>query len=199
MKQNNEYVLLDYEFSDGKKKLKVVLTYFNDLPKVDIREYYFDDKDNTFKHSKKGIQLDALKAEALRVALEKNSSIIDHHLINSSLESWVHQIRKIETKADFFSNYEFYKTKSIGAEEEIIFNMNHPFGNKINEIEVSLKENKSSLLVCNQLLTMIKSLLITYNQSLSQFDENAKVTVSDFLQDHNQTWSSLLKRIKIVE
>ena len=199
MKQNNEYTLLDYEFANGRKKLMVVLTYFNDLPKIDIREYYFDENEKVFKHTKKGVQLDTQKAEALRAALEQNSSIIDQHLISEQLENWVHQIRKIETSADFFSNYEFFKTKSAGGIEEIIFNSNHPIGKKINEFEIKIKENTSDKQMSSELLNIIKLLLISYNQSLSQFDEAAKVNVADFIQDHNQTWSSLLKRIKIVE
>jgi hypothetical protein len=199
MKLNNEYTLLDYEFANGRKKLKVVLTYFNDLPKIDIREYYFDESDSTFKHSKKGIQLDAQKAEALKAALEQNTSIIDQHLLSDQLESWVHQIRKIETSSDFFSNYEFYKTKSSGGIEEIIFNSNHPFGKKLNELDNQIKENKNEINAPKQLMEILKVLLISYNQAISQFDDNAKVTVSDFIQDHNQTWSSLLKRIKIVD
>jgi hypothetical protein len=43
--------------------------------------------------------------------------------------------------------------------------------------------------------TAINSLLITYKQSLSQYDESAKTHVGDFLQDQNQTWGVLLKRL----
>ena len=76
MNHINEYALLDFDFSNGKKKLKVVLTYFNDVPKIDIREYYRDEDDGTFKHTKKGVQLDPKKAEALRAALEQNVKIL---------------------------------------------------------------------------------------------------------------------------
>ena len=191
MKENREYTLLDFDFSNGNKKLKVVLTYFNEIPKLDIREYYLDKDDGTFKHSKKGIQLDSKKAEALRVALDKNEKIIDKHLVSENLDKWASEIKKIETSADFFSHFEFYKTVSKGNIEEVIFNNNHPFGNKILKLENSIKDNA----VASDLMFLLKCLLISYHHSLSQFDERSKVTIGDFIKDHDQTWSALLNRI----
>jgi hypothetical protein len=191
MNEDKEYPLLDYNFANGKKKLKVILTYFKDIPKIDIREYYFDENDAAFKHSKKGIQLDPKKAEALRTALENNAKIIDKHLISEDLEKWASKIKIIESSADFFSEYEFYKTRSTGQKDEIIFNENHPFGKKIFRMEAEIKNNKNA----EELLQMLKTVLITYSQSLNQFDEESKITVGNFLQDQNQTWASLLKRI----
>jgi len=191
MNQNSEYTLLDFDFSNGRKKLKMVLTYFNDVPKIDIREYYLDADDGTFKHTKKGVQLDPKKAEALRAALEQNAKIIDQHLISDDLDKWASKIKMIETSADFFSHFEFFKTVSTGTKEEIIFNSNHPFGSKILNLEGKIKNDENAV----ELMSLIKCLLISYNHSLSQFDELAKVTVGDFVQDQNQTWSSLLKRI----
>jgi hypothetical protein len=191
MNQSNEYTLLDFEFSNGRKKLKVVLTYFNDVPKIDIREYYLDEGDGIFKHTKKGVQLDSKKAEALRAALEQNAKIIDQHLINDDLDKLANKIKKIETSADFFSHFEFFKTVSTAAKEEIVFNSNHPFGRKVLALESKIKNNENAV----ELMSLIKCLLISYNHSLSQFDELSKITVGDFVQDQNQTWSSLLKRI----
>ena len=191
MKENREYLLLDYNFASGNKKLKVTLTYFKDVPKIDIREYYLDENDDTFKHSKKGVQLDSQKAEALRAALMKNTQIIDRHLLNEDLEKWANQIKTIESSADFFSDFEFYKTKSIANKDEIVFNLNHPFGKKLLNIETKIKNNENA----EELMSLIKCLLISYSHSLSQFDEESKTTVGDFLQDQNQTWSSLLKRL----
>jgi hypothetical protein len=191
MNEANEYPLLDYSFANGKKKLKVILKYFKDVPKIDIREYYFDENDDTFKHSKKGIQLDPMKAEALRAALENNAKIIDQHLISEDLEKWASKIKMIESSADFFSEYEFYKTRSIGQKDELIFNENHPFGKKILKIESKIKDNQDA----EELMVLLKSMLITYNHSLNQFDEESKITVGNFLQDQSLTWASLLKRI----
>jgi hypothetical protein len=191
MKGNNEYLLLDFDFSNGKKKLKAVLTYFNDIPKIDIREYYFDEEDSTFKHTKKGVQLDPKKAEALRAALEQNAKIIDKHLLSEDLEKWSDQIKTIESSADFFSEFEFYKTKSTATKEEIIFNSNHSFGKKIIDIESKIRDNENA----KELMSLLKCLLVSYNHSLSQFDEDSKTSVGDFLQDQNQTWASLLKRL----
>ena len=191
MNQNNEYTLLDFDFSNGRKKLKLVLTYFNDVPKIDIREYYLDDDDGTFKHTKKGVQLDPKKAEALRAALEQNAKIIDQHLISGDLDKWASKIKKIETSADFFSNFEFFKTVSTSSKEEIVFNSNHPFGRKVLALESKIKNDENAV----ELMSLIKCLLISYNHSLSQFDELSKTTVGDFVQDQNQTWSCLLKRI----
>ena len=191
MKEVNEYPLLDYDFANGKKKLKVILTYFKEVPKIDIREYYLDENDATFKHSKKGIQLDPKKAEALRAALESNAKIIDRHLISEDLEKWANEIKTIESSSDFFSEYEFYKTRAIGQKDEIIFNENHPFGKKLLKIESKIKKNEDA----EELMLLLKTMLITYNHSLNQFDEESKTTVGNFLQDQTQTWASLLKRI----
>lgn len=191
MKENKQYPLLDFEFSGGKKKLKLILTYFQDIPKIDIREYYFDEDDDEFKPTKKGIQLDPKKAEALRSALEENATIIDKHLVSKDLQKWVSQIKKIESSDDFFSNFEFFKTKSTGATEEIIFNSNHPFGKKLS----NLKERAKGDDTAKEVLSLIDCLLLSYDHSLSQFDDNAKTTVGDFVQDQNQTWSSLLRRL----
>jgi hypothetical protein len=193
MNQNSEYTLLDFDFANGKKKLKLVLTYFIDVPKIDIREYYLDEVDGIFKHTKKGVQLDPKKAEALRAALEQNANIIDQHLISGDLDKWANKIKKIETSADFFSNFEFFKTVSTATKDEIIFNSNHPFGRKVLALESKIKNDENAV----ELMSIIKCLLISYNHSLSQFDELAKTTVGDFVQDQNQTWSSLLKRIII--
>lgn len=192
MNQNNEYILLDFNFSNGKKKLKVVLTYFNDIPKIDIREYYLDSETNDYKHSKKGIQLDPQKAEALRSALEQNARIIDKHLLSEDLNKWSKNIKKIETSADFFSNFEFFKTISTGSKDEIVFNTNHPFGRKILSFQNKIQNGNEN---ANEMITIINELLISYHHSISQFDESTKITLGDFLQDHNQTWSTLLKRI----
>ena len=143
MNHINEYALLDFDFSNGKKKLKVVLTYFNDVPKIDIREYYRDEDDGTFKHTKKGVQLDPKKAEALRAALEQNVKIIDQHLISDDLEKWARKIKKIETSADFFSHFEFFKVVSSATKEEIVFNSNHLFGRKVLELESKIKNGRS--------------------------------------------------------
>jgi hypothetical protein len=194
MSQNKEYTLLDFDFSNGKKKLKVMLTYFNDIPKLDIREYYLDENDGKFKHSKKGVQLDPKKSEALRAALEENAKIIDQHLLSDDLEKWATKIKKIETSADFFSHYEFFKTVSKGATEEIVFNTNHPFSRRILKLESKIKSDENA----KELMTLLKALLISYNNSLSQFDEQSKVTVGDFIQDTNQTWSTLLKRLSVL-
>lgn len=191
MKENKEYTLLDYEFSKGNKKLKLVLTYFRGTPKIDIREYYLDRNDMIFKHSKKGIQLDAQKAEALRSALEQNALIIDKHLINADLDQWLKQIKKIETYSDFFSHYEFYKTKSTGSQELVIFNSNHPFGKRIIDLKKMIAGNGAATEIMNLMLI----LLLSYNNALCQFDEETKITVGDFIQDQHQTWSSLLKRM----
>ena len=191
MNQINEYALLDFDFSNGKKKLKVVLTFFNDVPKIDIREYYRDEDDGTFKHTKKGVQLDPKKAEALRVALEQNAKIIDQHLISDDLEKWARKIKKIETSADFFSHFEFFKVISSATKEEIVFNSNHLFGRKILALESKIKNDENAV----ELMSLFKCLLISYNHSLSQFDEQSKITVGDFIQDQNETWSSLLKRL----
>lgn len=193
MNQNNEYTLLDFDFSNGKKKLKLVLTYFNDVPKIDIREYYLDEEDGNFKHTKKGVQLDPKKAEALRAALEQNAQIIDKHLLSDDLDKWASKIKKIETSADFFSHFEFFKTVSTGTKEEIIFNTNHPFGRRVLNLESKIKNNENA----KELMTLLKELLISYNHSLSQFDEQSKTTAGDFIQDQNQTWSTLLKRITV--
>lgn len=189
--ENKEYILLDFEFSNGKKKLKVVLTYFNDIPKIDIREYYLDEEDRTFKHTKKGVQLDSKKAEALRAALEQNAKIIDEHLLSENLEKWASEIKKIETAEDFFSHFEFFKIVSSGNKDLIIFNSNHQFGKKILNLEKRILNNEQAI----EVMTLLKCLLISYNHSLSQFDEESKITVGDFVQDQNQTWSSLLNRV----
>lgn len=194
MNQSNDIVLLDYEFSNGKKKLMMVLTFFKDVPKIDIREYYYDEPEKDYKHTKKGVQLDAQKSEALRAALEQNSIVIAQHLISENLENWLHQVRRIETKADFFSNYEFYKTISFGDTEEIIFNINHPIGKKIMQLSKEIEANKNE--TAAELLEILKVLLICFNQTNSQFEDNAKVIVSDYVQDQMQIWSSLLKRIR---
>jgi hypothetical protein len=194
MSQNSECVLLDYNFHEGRKKLKVVLTYFNDIPKIDIREYYFDEEDGTFKHTKKGIQLDLKKSEALRASLEENAKIIDHHLISEDLGKWVDKVKRIETSADFFSHFEFFKTTSKATCEEVVFNNNHPFGRRILEIESKIVNNENA----TDLMKLVKCLLISYNNSLSQFDELSKTTVGDFVQDQNQTWSTLLRRLTLV-
>lgn len=191
MKQNNEFTLLDFEFSNGKKKFKVILTYFNEIPKIDIREYYLDEDDGIFKHTKKGIQLDPQKAEALRAALEQNEEIIDKHLLSDDLEKWASNIKKIVTSSDYFSHFEFFKTISSGTKEELVFNTNHPFGRRVLNLENKLKNDKNSM----ELMSLFKELLVSYNQSLSQFDEMSKTTVGDFVQDHKLTWSTLLKRI----
>lgn len=191
MKQNKEYPLLDFEFSSGSKKLRMILTYFNDVPKVDIREYYWDEDDEEFKPTRKGVQLDPKRAEALRSALEQNADIIDKHLVSKDLQKWASQIKRIESSDDFFSNFEFFKTKSTGSNEEIVFNNNHPFGKRLSSLKEESKGNKTA----EELLSLVSCLLISFNHSLSQFDEEAKTTVGDFVQDQNQTWSSLLKRL----
>jgi hypothetical protein len=191
MKQNDEFSLLDYEFFNGKKKLKVTLTRFKDQPKVDIREFYLDKDDGLFKHTTKGVQLDLKKAEALREALEQNAKIIDQHLLGDNLERWAKDIKTIESKADFFSHFEFFKTMSSGSKEEITFNTNHPFGKKLYNIEGKISDN----LDAKELMELIKILLISYNHSISQFEEDSKTSIGDFIQDHNQTWATLLKRI----
>ena len=191
MSQNNDYTLLDYNYPNGKSKLKVVLTYFKEVPKIDIREYYFDETENDFKHTKKGVQLDIKKAEALRAALEQNTKIIDKHLLSEDLEIWAKDIKKIESSADFFSDFEFFKSKSFGSKEEIIFNSNHSFGKKVMALEKKAKDNE----VAQELIDVIKSLLVSYNHALCQYDESAKTTVGDFIQDQGQTWSTLLKRL----
>src|SRR5213078_2561247 len=114
MKENNEYALVDYEFLQGKKKLKMILTYFKGVPKIDIREYYWDSAEDEYLPTKKGVQLDHKRAEALRSALEWNAAIIDKHLVSEDLEKWAKQIRTIESSDDFFSNFEFFKTRSSG-------------------------------------------------------------------------------------
>lgn len=187
---NEDYSLLDFEFSNGRKKLKVTLTYFNNVPKIDIREYYLDKIDGIFKPSKKGIQLDASKADLLRTALEQNSKIIDKHLISESLLKWASEIKEIKTKTENFSNYEFFKSVSRGSYEEVIFNENHPFSKRL--IEIENKKNKDPL--SNELLSIIKLLLLFYNNSLSQFDNEAKIKVEDFVYDQSIVWSTLLKR-----
>ena len=191
MKQNNEYPLLDFEFSGGRKKLKMILTYFNDVPKIDIREYYFDEGEDDFKPTKKGVQLDPKKSEALRSALEQNASIIDKHLVSEDLKKWASKIKSIESSDDFFSSFEFFKTKSAGSKEEVIFNNNHPFGKKLSLLKEKAKNNDTA----QELLSLINCLLLSYDNSLSQFDEEAKTNVGDFVQDQNQSWSSLLKRL----
>jgi hypothetical protein len=191
MKEANEYTLLDFSFSSTKKKLKVVLTYFNDIPKVDIREYYLDQEDKSYKPTKKGIQLDPQKAEALRSALEENAAIIDKHLLSEDLQRWAGQIRTITSMQDFFSNYEFFKTKSSGSKEEIIFNNNHPFGKQLVELSTAAEGNDTA----QKLIGLINVLLLSYNHSLNQFEEDSKMNIGDFINDQNQTWSSLLKRL----
>lgn len=191
MKQNKEYPLLDFEFSGGRKKLKMILTYFNDVPKIDIREYYFDEDEEEFKPTKKGVQLDPKKSEALRSALEQNATIIDKHLVSEDLKKWASQIKSIESSDDFFSNFEFFKTKSTGSKEEVIFNSNHPFGKKLSTLKEKAKGNDTA----QELMSLINCLLLSYDNSLSQFDEETKTNVGDFVLDQNQLWSSLLKRL----
>jgi hypothetical protein len=190
MKQLNDFILLDFEFSNGKKKLKLVLTYFNNVPKIDIREYYLDE-DGQFKPTKKGVQLDPEKAEALRAALEQNAEIIDRHLLSEDLENWVENFKKIESSADYFSSFEFFKTMSFGDKEMIIFNSNHPLGRKLIALESKIQNDQNA----SELLYLLKVVLLTYNNSLNQFDENSKMIVGDFVQDQNLTWSTLLKRL----
>jgi len=195
MKQNKEYTLLDYDFSNGKKKFKMVLTYFNDVPKVDLREYYLDKDDGTFKQTKKGVQLDSKKAEALKAALEQNANIIDKHLLMEDLENWASKIKKIETSADYFSHFEFFKTVSSGTKELIIFNNNHPFSMKVLNLENKIENDECA----KELMKLLKELLISYSHSLNQFDEQSKTTAGDFIQDLNQTWSTLLKRMSVAQ
>ena len=191
MSKESEYTLLDFVFSNGKKKLKVVLTYFKEIPKIDIREYYYNLTEDIFKPTPKGIQLDSNKAEALRASLENNTSIINKHLLSEDLDKWSNQIILIKSSADFFSEFEFYKTKSTPKEDENIFNQNHPLGKKIIDLQSRVENNNDA----EELMRIINSLLITYKQSLSQYDESAKTHVGDFLQDQNQTWGVLLKRL----
>jgi hypothetical protein len=191
MNNESEYTLLDFVFSNGKKKLKVVLTYFKEIPKIDIREYYYNLTEDIFKPTPKGIQLDSSKAEALKASLESNTLIINKHLLSEDLDKWSNQIMLIKSSSDFFSEFEFYKTKSTAKGDEIIFNQNHPLGKKIIDLQSKVDKNHEE----EELIRIINSILITYNQSLSQFDESAKTQVCDFLQDHNQTWGILLKRI----
>ena len=191
MKRSDEYVLLDYEFSQGRKKLKMILTYFNSVPKVDIREYYFDEDDETFKHTKKGVQLDPQKAEALRSALEENAAIIDKHLVSEDLAKWASQVKCIESSDDFFSDYEFFRTRSTGGKEEVIFNTNHPFGKRLSDLKDRAAKNPEA----RELLHLINCLLLGYQNSMCQFDEDAKTRIGDFSQDLNQLWGSLIRRM----
>lgn len=191
MSNSVDFSLLDYDFSNGNKKLRLTLTYFNGIPKIDIREFYLDKKEQKFKHSRKGIQLDPQKAEAIRAALGQNSKIIDKHLLSEDLQNWASDVKEIKTSADFFSHFDFFKTISKGSKEEIILNSNHPFSKRIIEIEKKIDTNK----LAGELLELLKILLICYNNSLSQFNDQSKITVEDFVFDQNQIWSSLLKRV----
>ena len=190
MNKEKEYNLLDYEFSNGEKKLRVDLTYFKDIPKVDIREYYLDKNDSDFKPTKKGIQLDVQKSEALRFALEENAKIIDQHLLNGINKSWSDNIKTIKSSSDFFSSFEFYRVISKGSEDTIVFNQNHAFGKKISEFEGKIMTQEIS-----ELIELIKILLVSHDHSYNNFDENTKIEVGDFIQDQKQIWSNLIKRL----
>ncbi len=103
-------------------------------------------------------------------------------------------IKEIKTTEDYFNHYEFYKTVSkSGGNDEIIYNANHPFGQKILSIENRMEGNDA----LKELMTLLKILLITYNHSLCQFDETSKISVGDFMQDHSRLWSTLLSRLMI--
>lgn len=193
MSQDKDYELLDFEFFGGKKKLKVILTYYNGVPKVDIREYYLDLDENVFRHTKKGVQLDPQRAEALRSALEVNAGVIDRHLLRENLTRWASKIKKIETVGDFFSHFEFFKCSSDGSVERIVFNSGHSVGKRLIELEKECISNEQG----RELLSILKRILIAHQHSLSQFDEDAKLRLGDFIQDQSQVWSTLLKRLPV--
>ncbi len=187
--------LLDYCFLKGsfkqKHKLKLVLTYFSGIPKLDIREYYLDVNDEQYKPTKRGVQLDPQKAEALRYALEQNSEIIDQHLLSEDLAIWVSKIKKIESESDFFSNYEFFKIISNGNIEKVIYNKNHPFGKKLDYL--LNKEYDSD--VKNDLLLLLNSVLIAYQHTLSHINMDTKIKSQDLVDDINIKWNSLLRKM----
>jgi hypothetical protein len=187
--------LLDYDFTRGPSrqphKLKVVLTYFSGIPKIDIREYYFDFTSNEFKPTKRGVQLDPHKAEYLRTALEKNAEIIDKHLFEKDLEDWIKNVTKIESSSETLSNYEFYKTISKGGKDEVIYNHNHPLGRIIKSITKNENKNQD----VKELLNLINVLLLTFSITISQFDRESKGEFGDLIDDINIKWNSLLKRI----
>lgn len=191
MNQTHDYDLLDLEFANGKKKLKLVLTYFNDSPKLDLREYYFDETSSEFRHTKKGVQLDYEKAEALRNALEVNSEIINSHMLSKKSNQKLLNIKTISSSAGSFPINEFFKTESRGSEEKVIFNINHPAGKKF--IDLDQKSNRDNDFL--ELLHLLKLLLVSYDHAISQFDEQSKTTVGDFVSHHARTWSAMLKRL----
>ena len=188
MRDNKEHDLLDLEFSKGKLKLKMALTFFKGIPKIDIREYYFDRKVAEYKPSRKGIQLDSSRAEALLAALKLNSKYIDMHLLNEDLSEWSKDIKKISSSNDYFSDNEFYKSVMKGSENEIVFNLNHPLGLVLQNLSQSNKGNNTEV-------ELIKTLLLSFERSLSQFDHDSKVQAGDLIFDLKSTWSILLKRI----
>jgi len=191
----DDIVLLEYDFSRGYNKqphkLKVVLTYFNNVPKIDIREYFYDIKNDEFKPTKRGIQLDPLRAEYLRKALEENAEIIDKYLFSKEIDNWVENVRKIESSSEMLSKYEFYRTISKGGIDEVIYNQNHPFGMKLNSVVNS--ENKEHEI--NKLSNLINALLLTYSKTICQIDRESKGEFGDLIDDINLKWNSLLKKI----
>lgn len=195
MNHDEGFELLDFSFNNGKKRLRLKLTYFNRVPKIDIREYYFDTEALEYRPSKKGVQLDSSRAEALRSALEQNAEIINDHLIGGDLERWASSIKKIESEEDYLSNYEFFKSESQGSRENIIFNTNHPIGRRLREIDLNTSKDSTA----EELMGIVKLILVSHEHSLSHFHEEGKTRVGDFIQDQKQVWSALLKRLFLSE
>lgn len=194
MKKNNHYTVLELDFSNNQENLKVILRYFNQRPnigleglaKIEHRISQLDDENGTFNLVKRN----EIYSEQLKTALEEIVNVFARQLVNMNHDNQPSELNKIETAAEIMPNFEFQKTTISGCKEVLIFNSNHPFGSKILELDEKIKDNELAIDVMN----MLKSLLLSYNHSISQFDEMAKTTVGDFVQDQNHIWSSFLKR-----
>jgi len=176
--------LLDAEINRGKNRLRVDLTEWKGVPKLDIRDYYASDGD--FLPGKRGIQLNEQQFNVLLRALESNIESIKEHFLGEIVRpSSKPPVLKIDDI--FFSKNEFYRCSNVDGEDQITINPNHPLGTRLKDLVEELPPKSR-----NQIAVLLTAILGSFEKSLSQVESSAKISAEDLIEVQMHYWGKFL-------
>ena len=106
---------------------------------------------------------------------------------------WRDQPYSIEE--DSWRGKEFMEVEPLGGNDLMIYNLNHPFMQKLYSIIEVLEEKDDSVEkdLAIQLKCLMDLLLISYNKAEAKFDPNSEIVVSDYAEQILINWGQYLQ------
>ena len=194
----------------NRNKLIIRLGTYEEVNVLDIRKYYYNKKSNEFSPTRKGITLTKDTYGVVSKTINEYSDEISDWLSPNETATDVRQDLDQHEASAIRARYEsvdhsrefrkwkspvFFESESEGATDKVVYNMDHPFPQKLKSLIEALEkedDNVSRQRLCAQLRDAVDCLLLSFSRARNLYDNSPVISPNIIFDDLTFNWGQFL-------